>query len=108
MAVICAPAASARHWISQLCRGVASGLQQHGISTGPAGVGANLQDHLQIHRSDSAPPGSKAGASLNTMAQSMLEQGANRAECALKRGGPMSMATSQLEAPSRSSPDQPY
>jgi choline dehydrogenase len=41
------------------------------------------------------------------MAQSMLEQGAIGLEYALKRGGPMSMATSQLGA-FRSSPDQPY
>ncbi|MFM9902553.1 MAG: GMC family oxidoreductase, partial [Polaromonas sp.] len=88
-------------------------LQQHGIAVVQdlPGVGANLQDHLQIRSvyKFSAPPGSKAwGTSLNTMAQTMLGKARIGLEYALKRSGPMSMAPSQLGAFTRSSPDQPY
>ena len=88
-------------------------LQQHGIAVVQdlPGVGANLQDHLQIRSvyKFSAPPGTKAwGTSLNTMAQTMLGKARIGLEYALKRTGPMSMAPSQLGAFTRSSPDQPY
>ena len=87
-------------------------LQQHGIAVVQdlPGVGANLQDHLQIRSvyKFSAPPGSKAwGTSLNTMANSLVGKARIGLEYALKRSGPMSMAPSQLGAFTRSSPDQP-
>ncbi len=76
-------------------------LRQHGI---PAvadlpGVGANLQDHLQIRavfKIDGAP-------TLNVLASSALGKAKIGLEYLLKRSGPMSMAPSQLGAFTRSS-----
>ncbi len=85
-------------------------LQQHGIPLVQdlPGVGANLQDHLQI-RSVYKITGNKAwGLSLNTMANTLLGKARIGLEYALKRTGPMSMAPSQLGAFTRSSPDRPY
>ena len=91
-------------------------LQQHGIAVvqDTPGVGANLQDHLQIRSvyKVQAAPGSSgqasAGLSLNTMANSLWGKARIGLEYALKRTGPMSMAPSQLGAFTRSSPDQTY
>ncbi|MBC7608545.1 MAG: GMC family oxidoreductase N-terminal domain-containing protein [Polaromonas sp.] len=88
-------------------------LQQHGINVAQdlPGVGANLQDHLQIRSvyKVSQPAGKKtSGLSLNTMTNSLLGKARIGLEYALKRTGPMSMAPSQLGAFTRSSPDQPY
>ena len=88
-------------------------LQQHGIEVlhDLPGVGANLQDHLQIRSvyKIHAITGSKAwGLSLNTMANSVWGKARIGLEYALKRTGPMSMAPSQLGAFTRSTPDQPY
>ena len=90
--------------------GPAALLQQRGIPVlhDLPGVGANLQDHLQI-RSVYKISGSKGwGLSLNTMANTLLGKARIGLEYALKRSGPMSMAPSQLGAFTRSSPDQPY
>ena len=81
-------------------------LQRHGIPTlcDLPGVGANLQDHLQIravYKIQGAP-------TLNVMASSLLGKAKIGLEYALKRSGPMSMAPSQLGAFTRSSPDQPH
>ena len=65
------------------------------------GVGADLQDHLQLRLSYRV-----AGAkTLNTLAGSLLGKARIAAEYALFRSGPMSMAPSQLGAFTRSSPD---
>ena len=88
-------------------------LQQHGVAVvhDLPGVGANLQDHLQIRSvykiHDSAGASGKA-LSLNTMTQTLLGKARIGLEYALKRTGPMSMAPSQLGAFTRSSPDQKY
>jgi choline dehydrogenase len=81
-------------------------LQQHGMTpiVDLPGVGANLQDHLQI-RSVFKVEGVKT---LNTEANSLWGKAKIGLEYALKRSGPMSMAPSQLGAFTRSSPDQPY
>jgi choline dehydrogenase len=81
-------------------------LQQHGISPVKelAGVGANLQDHLQI-RSVYQVEGVKT---LNTMASSLWGKAMIALEYGLKRTGPMSMAPSQLGAFTRSDPAQPW
>ncbi|SFB87159.1 choline dehydrogenase [Polaromonas sp. OV174] len=86
--------------------GPAALLQQHGIPVVQdlAGVGANLQDHLQIRSVYKV----QGVATLNTMASSWLGKAKIALEYALKRSGPMSMAPSQLGAFTRSSPDQPY
>ena len=68
------------------------------------GVGANLQDHLQI-RSVFKVRGVKT---LNTLANSWWGKAQIGLEYALKRSGPMSMAPSQLGAFTRSDPGQPY
>jgi choline dehydrogenase len=68
------------------------------------GVGANLQDHLQI-RSVYKVKGTKT---LNTMANSLWGKAMIGLEYALKRTGPMSMAPSQLGAFTKSDPSQPH
>ena len=76
--------------------GPAALLQQHGISVQQdlAGVGQNLQDHLQI-RAVFEVQGVKT---LNTMANSLWGKGLIGLEYLLRRSGPMSMAPSQLGA----------
>ena len=85
-------------------------LQQHGIATlqDLPGVGANLQDHLQIRSVYKIKGDKKWGLSLNTMANSWVGKARIGLEYALKQTGPMSMAPSQLGAFTRSSPDQTY
>ena len=84
--------------------GPAALLQQHGIPVlaDLPGVGANLQDHLQI-RTVFKVQGAKT---LNTLANSLNGKARIGLEYALKRSGPMSMAPSQLGAFTRSSADQ--
>ncbi len=81
-------------------------LQAHGIEVQQAlpGVGANLQDHLQI-RSVFKVQGTPT---LNTRAASLWGKAMIGLEYALKRSGPMSMAPSQLGAFTRSSPDKTW
>jgi choline dehydrogenase len=65
------------------------------------GVGANLQDHLQLR-----PVFKVTGArTLNTRANSLMGAAAIGLEYLLRRTGPMSMAPSQLGAFARSSAD---
>ena len=68
------------------------------------GVGANLQDHLQIRTVFKV----KNTPTLNTMASSLWGKARIGLEYVLKRSGPMSMAPSQLGAFTRSDPQQPY
>ena len=68
------------------------------------GVGANLQDHLQI-RSVFKVKGVKT---LNTLANSLLGKAKIGLEYAFKQTGPLSMAPSQLGAFTRSDASQPY
>jgi len=86
--------------------GPAALLQKHGVPVlhDAPGVGANLQDHLQI-RSVYKVKGVKT---LNTQASSLWGKALIGLEYALKRSGPMSMAPSQLGAFTRSDPAQPY
>lgn len=90
-------------------------LQQSGIGNGAhlasagvalvhplAGVGENLQDHLQI-RSSFKISGAKT---LNTTAGSWLGKAKIGLEYLLKRSGPMAMAPSQLGAFTKSDADQ--
>jgi choline dehydrogenase len=81
-------------------------LQKHGIPVRAhlPGVGANLQDHLQI-RAVFQVTGTPT---LNTQANSLWGKAKIGLEYAFKRSGPMSMAPSQLGAFTRSSPDQPW
>jgi choline dehydrogenase len=68
------------------------------------GVGANLQDHLQI-RAVFKTQGTKT---LNTLAANLRGKAGIALEYALKRSGPMSMAPSQLGAFTRSAPHRPH
>jgi choline dehydrogenase len=68
------------------------------------GVGANLQDHLQI-RSVYKVHGART---LNTVANSLWGKARMGLEYAWRQTGPMSMAPSQLGAFTRSRPDQPH
>ena len=81
--------------------GPASLLQQHGIAPliDLPGVGANLQDHLQIRAVFKV----KGTRTLNTRAASAWGKAMIGLEYALKRSGPMSMAPSQLGVFTRSS-----
>ena len=81
--------------------GPAALLNSHGITPlqDLCGVGANLQDHLQIRtvfKVQDVP-------TLNTIASSPLGKARIAFEYLLKRSGPMSMAPSQLGAFTRSS-----
>jgi choline dehydrogenase len=78
-------------------------LQQHGIAVQQAlpGVGANLQDHLQIR----AVFGVRGVKTLNTLAASWFGKARIGLEYAFRRSGPMSMAPSQLGAFTKSSPE---
>lgn len=93
--------------------GPAALLQQHGIPvvTDLPGVGANLQDHLQIRSvyKVNKLSGSKINNfTLNTLGSSLWGKAKIGLEYAFRQTGPMSMAPSQLGAFTRSSPDQPY
>ena len=68
------------------------------------GVGANLQDHLQIRAVFKV----KNAPTLNTQANSLWGKAKIGLEYALKRSGPMSMAPSQLGAFTKSDPSQPH
>ena len=86
--------------------GPAALLRQHGIDVqiDLPGVGANLQDHLQIravYKVQGVP-------TLNTLAASLLGKARIGLEYLIKRSGPMSMAPSQLGAFTRSRPDLPH
>ena len=79
-------------------------LQALGIETKAhlAGVGENLQDHLQIR-----PYYKVSGvATMNALYASLWRRPLMALEYALFRRGPMSMAPSQMGAFARSSPDQ--
>ncbi len=81
-------------------------LRQQGldVKVDLPGVGANLQDHLQI-RTVFKVQGVKT---LNTLASSIWGKAQIGLEYLLKRSGPMSMAPSQLGAFTRSDPGQPW
>jgi choline dehydrogenase len=86
--------------------GPAELLRQHGIEVvvDAPGVGANLQDHLQIravYKINGAP-------TLNVLASSMYGKAKIGLEYLMKRSGPMSMAPSQLGAFTRSSPEHEW
>ena len=83
--------------------GPAKLLAQHDIKCVQdlPGIGANLQDHLQI-RAVFKVEGVKT---LNTLASSLWGKAMIGMEYAFKRTGPMSMAPSQLGAFTRSSPE---
>ncbi len=68
------------------------------------GVGANLQDHLQIRSVYKV----KHAKTLNTLASSWWGKAKIGLEYAMSRSGPMSMAPSQLGAFTKSDPQQEW
>ena len=99
--------------------GPAALLQQHGIAVVQdlPGVGANLQDHLQIRsvykiqaiNDNKGNKGKTAwGLSLNTMANSLWGKARIGLEYAVRQTGPMSMAPSQLGAFTKSDAAQKH
>ncbi|HCL85220.1 MAG TPA: choline dehydrogenase [Comamonadaceae bacterium] len=104
--ILCAGAVNSPQLLQLSGIGPGALLQQHGIEVvhDLPGVGANLQDHLQIravYKVHGVP-------TLNQLAGSLLGKARIGLEYALRRTGPMSMAPSQLGAFTRSSPDQPH
>jgi len=81
-------------------------LQRHGIAVRHAldGVGANLQDHLQIR----AVFGVTGVKTLNLLAGTLFGKAAIGLQYLAMRSGPMSMAPSQLGAFTRSSPEHAW
>ncbi len=104
--LLCAGAVNSPQLLQLSGIGPAPLLRQHGIDVvhDLPGVGANLQDHLQI-RSVYKVQGVKT---LNTQASSLWGKAQIGLQYAISRSGPMSMAPSQLGAFTRSSPDQPW
>ncbi len=104
--LLCAGAVNSPQLLQLSGIGPAPLLRQHGIAVvhDLPGVGANLQDHLQI-RSVYKVQGAKT---LNTQASSLWGKAQIGLQYAVSRSGPMSMAPSQLGAFTRSSPDQPW
>ncbi|MEO8059507.1 MAG: GMC family oxidoreductase N-terminal domain-containing protein [Burkholderiales bacterium] len=104
--ILCAGAIGTPQLLQLSGIGPAALLQSHGIQIEHAleGVGANLQDHLQI-RAVYEVEGVKT---LNTMANSLWGKAKIGLEYAFKRSGPMSMAPSQLGAFTRSEPGRAH
>jgi choline dehydrogenase len=104
--ILCAGAIGSPQLLQISGIGPAALLQKHGVSvvSDLPGVGANLQDHLQIRAVFKV----KGAPTLNTQANSLWGKAKIGLEYALKRSGPMSMAPSQLGAFTRSDATQVY
>jgi choline dehydrogenase len=102
--ILCAGAIGTPMVLQRSGIGDAQLLHTHGVVPRHplAGVGRNLQDHLQI-RSCFQVQGVRT---LNTMSKSWWGKGMIGLDYLLRRRGPMSMAPSQLGAFTRSSSDQ--
>jgi choline dehydrogenase len=100
--LLCAGALATPVLLQRSGIGPAERLQRLGVPVrqDAPGVGANLQDHLQIRAVFSV----KHTRTLNTLANSLWGKARVGLEYLLHRTGPMSMAPSQLGAFTRSSP----
>ncbi|KMN29709.1 choline dehydrogenase [Chromobacterium sp. LK1] len=85
--------------------GPAALLQEHGVAVRHAlpGVGANLQDHLQLRMVFKV----SGARTLNQLANSWTGKLAMGWEYLWRRSGPLAMAPSQLGAFAKSGPEQP-
>ena len=103
--LLCAGAVASPQLLQLSGIGPGALLRQHGIAVAAdlPGVGANLQDHLQIRAVFKV----RHARTLNTLAATPWGRAAIALEYALKRSGPMSMAPSQLGLFARSTPDKP-
>ena len=104
--VLCAGAIGSPQILQLSGIGPAPLLRQHGIDVKVdlPGVGANLQDHLQIRTVFKV----SGVATLNTLANSTWGKARIGLEYLFKQSGPMSMAPSQLGAFTRSDPSQTW
>jgi choline dehydrogenase len=104
--VLSAGAIGSPHILQHSGIGSASILKKHGIDIvqHTPGVGANLQDHLQIRSVYKV----ENCETLNVLASNMLGKAKIGLEYALHRSGPMSMAPSQLGAFARSDPSRKH
>jgi choline dehydrogenase len=104
--LLCAGAIGSPQLLQLSGLGPAALLQTHGIPVlqDMPGVGANLQDHLQIRAVFKV----QNATTLNTQANSLWGKAKIGLEYALTRSGPMSMAPSQLGAFTRSDPGQAH
>jgi choline dehydrogenase len=104
--VLCAGAVNSPQLLQLSGIGPGALLQSHGIDVQAdlPGVGANLQDHLQIravYKISGAP-------TLNVLASSLVGKARIGLQYLWSRSGPMSMAPSQLGAFTRSDPARPH
>jgi choline dehydrogenase len=104
--ILCAGSIGSPHLLQLSGIGPGDLLRSHGIGViiDAPGVGANLQDHLQIrtvYKIDGAP-------TLNVLASSQYGKAKMALEYLLTRTGPMSVAPSQLGAFTRSSPEHAW
>lgn len=101
--ILCAGAIGSPQILQLSGLGPGALLKSHGIEVlrDMPGIGANLQDHLQLRCAWRLT----GAETLNTLANSFWGKARIGLEYALKRSGPMSMAPSQLGAFSRSRPD---
>jgi choline dehydrogenase len=108
--ILCAGSVGSPHILQLSGLGPAALLQQHGIEVRQdlPGVGANLQDHLQIRSVYKVQAEGRRNVTLNTQAHSLWGKVRMGLEYALRRTGPMSMAPSQLGAFTRSDASQPH
>ena len=106
--ILCAGAVGSPQILQLSGIGPGALLHQHGITVVQdlPGVGANLQDHLQIRSVYKIKDA--ANSTLNTLAATRLGKVRIGLEYLFKRTGPMSMAPSQLGAFTRSDAGQPY
>ena len=104
--LLCAGAVNSPQLLQLSGIGPGALLQAHGVPVlhDLPGVGANLQDHLQIR----AVYQVRDVPTLNQLSASLWGKARIGLEYALRRSGPMSMAPSQLGAFTRSSPDRPH
>ena len=104
--LLCAGAVNSPQLLQLSGIGPGALLHQHGIEVvcELPGVGANLQDHLQIRSVYKV----RGVPTLNTLASSWWGKARIGLQYLLSRSGPMSMAPSQLGAFTRSDPSQPH
>jgi choline dehydrogenase len=104
--VLSAGAIGSPHILQHSGIGPGALLTQYGVEViqHTPGVGANLQDHLQIR----AVYEVENCETLNVLASSMLGKARIGLEYALHRSGPMSMAPSQLGAFAKSDPSRQH
>jgi choline dehydrogenase len=103
--ILAAGAIGSPHILQLSGIGPAGLLQEHGIPVvhDAPGVGANLQDHLQLRMAFKV----QNAVTLNTMANSLWGKAKMALEYALYRTGPLTMAPSQLGAFAKSDPSRP-